>query len=159
MEETKLIEILKKKEEELEVLLEEARKKADAIVEDARKKAARIEASYRDEIEGLERRLLKEEERHKREAVERIVGNVLTNAFKHNAGEWVRVKLEKKALVVENPSREIKNPGMLFERYYRESSRGMGVGLSIVKRLSEELGWRVRANFSDGVFRIEITFG
>ncbi len=94
-----------------------------------------------------------------REAVERIVGNVITNAFKHNAGKWVRVKLKKNALVVENPSKEIKNPGMLFERYYRESSRGMGVGLSIVKRLCDELGWRVRANFSNGIFRIEITFG
>ncbi len=94
-----------------------------------------------------------------REAVSRILGNVLSNAFKHNAGNWVRVKLDRRSLTIENPSREIKNPGMLFERYYRESSRGMGLGLSIVRRLCEEMGWRVRAEYSEGIFRIEITFG
>ncbi len=102
----------------------------------------------------LERVILKAD----REAVGRILGNVLSNAFKHNAGDWVRVELTRKSLTVENPSREIKNPHMLFERYYRESSRGMGLGLSIVKRLCEELGWKVKAFYSEGVFSIEITF-
>ena len=92
------------------------------------------------------------------EAVERIVGNILTNAFKHNTGDWVRVKLTKGSLIVENPSKEIENLGMLFERYYRESPRGMGLGLSIVKRLCEELGWKVSAGFSEGVFQLEVFF-
>jgi len=92
------------------------------------------------------------------DVVGRIVGNILSNAFKHNAGDWIRVRLSRRSLVVENPSREIKNADKLFERYYRESSRGMGVGLSIVKRLCEELGWDVKIHFSEGVFRLEVTF-
>ncbi len=93
-----------------------------------------------------------------RNAVNRIVSNLLSNAFKHNRGKWINVTLREEELVIENPSAEVKNPQKLFERYYRESQRGMGLGLSIVKKLCSEMGWKVSAEYREGVFRIKVTF-
>ncbi|NPB06509.1 MAG: HAMP domain-containing histidine kinase [Aquificae bacterium] len=92
-------------------------------------------------------------------AVTRIVSNALSNAFKHYGGKGpVKVVLTDEALVVENPSKPVKHPERLFERFYRESQRGMGLGLSIVKKLSEALGWEVRASYEKGRFRLTVRF-
>ena len=94
-----------------------------------------------------------------REVFRRIVENLLSNAFKHNVKNgWVRVELKETHLIVENSSRPIKNPSKVFERYYRESQRGLGIGLSIVKKLSEEMGWKVSHSYRDGVFSVKVTF-
>ena len=37
----------------------------------------------------------------------------------------------------------IQNPKRVFERFYKEHERGMGIGLHIVKKLSSELGIKV----------------
>ncbi len=91
-------------------------------------------------------------------AVRRIVSNILDNAFRHTSGKWVRVVLTDGYLLVENPSPEIKDPEKLFERYFKTSQRGLGLGLSIVRRLCDELGWGVRADYREGVFSIKVTF-
>lgn len=92
-----------------------------------------------------------------RSAAVRIVSNLLENAFKHGLkGSWVRVLLRGDKLIVENPSKPPRDVNKLFERYYRESQRGLGLGLSIVKKLASELGWKVKAEYSDGVFRVVI---
>ncbi len=91
-------------------------------------------------------------------AVRRIVSNILDNAFRHTSGRWVRVVLTDRYLLVENPSQEIKDPQRLFERYFKTSQRGLGLGLSIVRRLCDELGWNVRADYREGVFSIKVTF-
>ncbi len=94
-----------------------------------------------------------------REAFRRIAQNLISNAFKHNIRNgWVKVVLKKDHLVVENTSRPIKNPSKVFDRYYRESQRGLGIGLSIVKKLVEEMGWRVEHTYRDGVFTVRVTF-
>ncbi|MDQ7038912.1 MAG: HAMP domain-containing sensor histidine kinase [Aquificota bacterium] len=94
-----------------------------------------------------------------REAFRRIVENLLSNAFKHNVkGGWVKVDLNKSRLLVENSSKPLKNPSKVFERYYRESQRGLGLGLSIVKKLSEEMGWEVDHSYRNGVFTVKVTF-
>ncbi len=92
-------------------------------------------------------------------AFRRVVGNLLTNAFKHNVeGGWVHVELNHRWLKVENSSPPLKNPHRVFERYYRESQRGLGLGLSIVRKLCEELGWRVEASYREGVFSVVVSF-
>ncbi len=94
-----------------------------------------------------------------RQAVLRVVSNLLENAFKHNLrGGWVRVELWKGGLRIENPSKPVENPNRLFDRYYKESQRGLGLGLAIVKKLCEELGWQVRAEYKGGLFIVEVTF-
>ncbi len=91
-------------------------------------------------------------------AVRRIISNILDNAFRHTSGKWVRVVLKGDHFLVQNPSQEIRNPQQLFERYFRTSQRGLGLGLSIVRRLCDELRWKVRADYRDGVFSIKVTF-
>ncbi|NPA32678.1 MAG: HAMP domain-containing histidine kinase [Aquificae bacterium] len=94
-----------------------------------------------------------------RRVLKRIVDNLVSNAFRHNVKEgWVRVSLKDGQLVIENTSRPLKNIDRIFERFYRESQRGMGLGLSVVKRLADEMGWEVKAEQRDGVFRIKILF-
>ena len=93
-----------------------------------------------------------------RNAWRRIVENLLSNAFKHNVKNgWVRVVLKDKTFLVENSSKPLKNTSKVFERYYRESQRGLGLGLSIVKKLAEEMGWEVRHSYREGVFSVKVT--
>jgi len=88
--------------------------------------------------------------------VERIIMNLLSNAFKHNVKDgYVKVKLDKK-LVIKNSSPYIKNPDKLFDRYYRESDRGIGIGLSIIKKLCSEIGWEVNIRYEKGEFTAEV---
>ncbi len=106
----------------------------------------------------IERSLTDVKVKADREALKRILSNLLENAFKHsNPKSWVRINLKDGELIIENPSKEIKNPKKLFERYYRESQRGIGLGLSIVKKLCSEMGWKIDAEYKDGIFRVKVT--
>ncbi len=92
-------------------------------------------------------------------AVERIIFNILSNAFKHNVNNgWINIKLNENQLIVENSSNGIKNEDKLFDRFYKESQRGIGLGLSIVKKLSDELGWKVKIETNKDRFRLIISF-
>ena len=76
------------------------------------------------------------------DAMTRIVDNLLSNACKYNTatGE-VAVALSRETFRIENDTREtIRHPDKLFERFYKESERGIGIGLHIVKRLCDESG-------------------
>jgi signal transduction histidine kinase len=90
-----------------------------------------------------------------REAWEKIVPNLVSNAFKYTlAGQVaVRVREEPEAFVVEVADTGIGIPAAdlphLFERFYRVSgaqgrtSEGTGIGLSLVRELVELHGGRV----------------
>ena len=76
-----------------------------------------------------------------REAFERIIDNLLSNAAKYNKTDgMVYLRVEKNKLEIEDTGKGIKNPKRVFERFYKEQDRGIGIGLHIVKKLSEELG-------------------
>ncbi len=92
-------------------------------------------------------------------AVRRIVSNVLSNAFKHNTKDgWVKIYLKDYVLTVENSCKALKNPDKVFERYYRESQRGIGIGLSIVRKLCEELDCNVEFLYKDSVVTVKLSF-
>ena len=94
-----------------------------------------------------------------RRVVRRILDNVISNAFKHNVKNGkVKVFLREGELIVENTSKPVRDINKIFERFYRESQRGMGLGLAVVKKLIHELGWKVKAEYKDGMFRIKIVF-
>ncbi|NPA16640.1 MAG: sensor histidine kinase, partial [Aquificae bacterium] len=71
---------------------------------------------------------------------------------------WVDVYLNKNYLKIVNSSRPVKNTDRLFDRYYKESQRGVGLGLSIVKKLASELGFSVQVNYSNNKFTAVLYF-
>jgi len=76
-----------------------------------------------------------------KDAFTRIVDNLLSNAAKYNKKEGrVFVTFADKILVIQDTGKGIKNPKRVFERFYKEQERGIGIGLHIVKKLCEELG-------------------
>jgi two-component system osmolarity sensor histidine kinase EnvZ len=90
-----------------------------------------------------------------RMALQRIVGNLLSNALRYGAGKQIEVKCEcgESASVIRVldqgpgiPPEEIEN---VFRPFYRlESSRstatgGSGLGLAIARQLSEVNGWKL----------------
>jgi len=50
------------------------------------------------------------------------------------------IRFEGENLIIEDTGKGIKNPKKVFERFYKEQERGIGIGLHIVKKLCDELG-------------------
>jgi signal transduction histidine kinase len=79
-------------------------------------------------------------------AFDRILSNLLSNAAKYNGHEWkITTKIDtiKKRLTIEDTGVGIKNPERVFERFYTEDAHGTGIGLHIVKKLCDELGIKI----------------
>ena len=76
-----------------------------------------------------------------KDAFVRVVDNLLSNAAKYNKkGGSVTLYVQDNALYIEDTGKGIKNPKKVFERFYKEQERGVGIGLHIVKKLCDELG-------------------
>jgi len=83
--------------------------------------------------------------RSDREAFRRILDNLLDNAGKYNVEHGtVRVVSEGTSLIIEDSGIGIRSPERVFERYYKEGERGLGLGLDIVRKLAKELGIGIR---------------
>jgi len=79
-----------------------------------------------------------------RDAFTRIIDNLLTNAAKYNKKDGkVILKIENNILYIEDTGKGIKNPSKVFERFYKEQERGIGIGLHIVQKLCEELDIKI----------------
>ena len=75
-----------------------------------------------------------------KDAFTRILDNLLSNAGKYNvANGHVSITLREHYLVISDTGKGIKNPSKVFDRYYKEQDRGIGIGLHIVKKLCNEL--------------------
>jgi len=75
-----------------------------------------------------------------KDAFTRILDNLLSNAGKYNtANGVVTISQEEKMLSIKDTGKGIKDPSKIFKRYYKEQERGIGIGLHIVKKLSDEL--------------------
>ena len=73
-------------------------------------------------------------------ACERILENLLSNAAKYNdKNGFVKVWLQDTKLLIQDNGKGIYNPKKIFERFYKEQERGIGIGLHIVKKLCEEM--------------------
>lgn len=95
-------------------------------------------------------------------ALSRIFSNIISNALKYSDGD-LRVSMnENGCIVFENAARGIDavTVGRLFDRYYTvEASRNSsGLGLSIAKDLTERMGGRIDAVYSDETLQVRIVF-
>ncbi len=78
------------------------------------------------------------------ELLVRIIDNLISNASKYNKAKGkVEVIIEKNRVTILDTGRGIKNSARVFDRFYKESDRGIGIGLSIVKKLCEELDIKI----------------
>ena len=76
-----------------------------------------------------------------KDAFGRIIDNLLSNAAKYNTqGGNVTLSLHNTQLLIQDTGKGIRNPSKVFQRFYKEQERGIGIGLHIVKKLCEELG-------------------
>ncbi len=75
-----------------------------------------------------------------REAFTRIIDNLLSNAAKYNRTDGrVSVVLKDRKLLIQDTGIGIRDTKKVFERFYKETDRGMGIGMHIVKKLCDIL--------------------
>ncbi|RUM68807.1 MAG: sensor histidine kinase, partial [Sulfurovum sp.] len=75
-----------------------------------------------------------------KDAFIRIIDNILSNAGKYNSADGhVNIVFENHNLLISDTGKGIKNISKVFDRYYKEQDRGIGIGLHIVKKLCDEL--------------------
>jgi len=83
-------------------------------------------------------------------ALSRILYNLLSNACKYNVSNGsITIKREASKLMIINSSYGIKYPERIFERFYKESERGLGIGLHIVDKLCTELSIHKEVHIND----------
>lgn len=99
-----------------------------------------------------------------REALTRIVENVLGNCLRHGSGA-PRIELRGEngfALSISNEAEglEMLDASRLFERFYRgdaaRSTGGSGLGLSIAADLARAMGMSLEATVADGRFTVTL---
>ncbi|MDD2782091.1 HAMP domain-containing sensor histidine kinase [Sulfuricurvum sp.] len=77
-----------------------------------------------------------------RDAFIRIIDNLLNNAAKYNKHDGtvtISINSEQNKLYLQDTGRGIAHPEKIFERFYKEHDRGLGIGLHIVKKFCDEL--------------------
>jgi signal transduction histidine kinase len=95
--------------------------------------------------------------------VESVIGNLLRNAVAYTESGEVRVLVDASSLVIEDtgPGMSSEDIGQLFKPFIRKQRQrgGYGVGLTIVKRLTERFGWPLSVDSQLGRgTRVEIRF-
>jgi len=88
------------------------------------------------------------------DAFTRVIDNLLSNAAKYNT-ERGRVNIildpSTSRLTVEDTGKGIAHPERVFERFYKEQDRGIGIGLHIVKKLCDAMDIAISLNSTVGV--------
>lgn len=77
-----------------------------------------------------------------RDAFVRIIDNLFSNAAKYNirnGSVTIRVDSRYTSLSIQDTGKGIAHPDKIFERFYKEHERGMGIGLHIVKKFCDML--------------------
>ena len=80
-----------------------------------------------------------------RNAIDRILDNLLTNACKYNLKNGqVSISMLNNSLTIIDTGIGIKDTKKVFQRYYKENENGLGIGLNIVKQLCDILGIEIK---------------
>lgn len=85
------------------------------------------------------------------DALGRIIDNLLSNACKYNRKEgMVTLINDATSVCIKDNGMGIKRCDLVFERYYKESERGLGLGLNIVKTLCDALHIAISIQSKEG---------
>jgi signal transduction histidine kinase len=94
--------------------------------------------------------------------IEILVNNLLRNAYIHNLpGGWVDVQLSSKELVIKNSGPVLEeDPERLFDRFRkgRVDNRTTGLGLALVRQISQLYEYGIRYTYQDGVHQLRVSF-
>ena len=75
-----------------------------------------------------------------KESMSRILDNLLSNACKYSPKDaTISIYTAETTLYIQDNGKGIKNIKKVFDRYYKENERGMGIGMHIVKKLCDTL--------------------
>lgn len=95
-------------------------------------------------------------------AVFRIFQNIISNVIKYSEGDCKITLKEDGTVCFQNHARGLDKiqVGHLFDRFYTiESGRdSTGLGLSIAKALSEEMGGQIDAGYAEGLLTVTVHF-
>jgi two-component system OmpR family sensor kinase len=89
--------------------------------------------------------------------------NLIENAIKYNEKNGIiEVEFDKSKVKIKNTEKSINKPEKIFEKFYREDSagttEGLGLGLSIVKKICEKYGFKISYSFRDNMNNFIIKF-
>ncbi len=97
-----------------------------------------------------------------RQALSRILSNVVSNALKYSEGDFFITLEEDGTIHFCNRAEglDVVQVGHLFERFYTVQSgkHATGLGLSIARNLTEELGGKITAEYVDEMLHILVHF-
>jgi two-component system OmpR family sensor kinase len=92
-------------------------------------------------------------------AISRIIYNLISNSCKYNISNgFIEIKMKDNIFSISNSSYGIKNPSKVFDRFYKESKRGLGIGLHIVDKLSKELNIKVDLVLNNQIVVVRLIF-
>lgn len=95
-------------------------------------------------------------------ALSRILQNIISNAIKYSEGDFHVMLQAEGQICFWNYAREMDEiqVGHLFDRFYTVESGQMstGLGLSIARTLSEDMGGKIDAEYRDGILSICVFF-
>lgn len=80
--------------------------------------------------------------------------NLLENAIKYNKIQGIiDIIFSDKTVIIKNQGDKIKEPNKIFDKFYREdlagNIEGLGLGLSIVKKICSKYGFKVKYDYKD----------
>ena len=95
-------------------------------------------------------------------ALSRIFSNIISNALKYSDGDFSVTMSDDGCITFSNKAKEL-DPvavGRLFDRFYTvEANRNStGLGLSIAKQLTEQMGGTLGADYRENILFIRIVF-
>ena len=94
-----------------------------------------------------------------RPALNRILYNLLSNACKYNTSNgFIEILATKESLTISNSSHGVQHPKRVFHRFYKESERGLGIGLHIVEKLCHELKITKEFTVKEKIVSVTLTF-
>ena len=97
-----------------------------------------------------------------RRAVIRIFENIISNAVKYSDGDLAVTLTETGEICFRNHAAALDQVqvGRLFDRFYtvEDAAQSTGLGLSIAKALTEQMGGHIGAVYEEGEIRISVWF-